>query len=79
MDIAVVFCTLADLQSLFLCDCSAFSGFNQIFCKITETDAAVILNFTGALAVKSPCIAAGAVSDRELAVIFVQPMGDVLD
>ena len=79
MDIAVVFCTLADLQSLFLCDCSAFSGFNQIFCKITETDAAVILNFTGAFIVQTTCIAAGTVTDGKFAVILVEPVGNVFD
>ena len=79
VDIAVVFRSLADLQRLLLGDGTALAGLNQISGEIAQTDAAVILNLTGALAVKTAGVAAGTVADREASLILIQPVGNVLD
>ena len=79
VDIAIVLGTLADLQNFLACDVAAFSGLNQIIGEIAKTDAAVVLNLAGALAKQTARVAAGAVADREVAVIFVEPVGNMLD
>ena len=79
MDVAVLFGALADDQSLFLGDGTALAGFHQILGKIAQADAAVVLDLAGALAVEAPGVAAGAVAHGELALVLVQPVGDVLN
>ncbi len=79
VDVAVLFGALTDLQRLFLGDWTALAGLNQVIGKVTKTDAAVILNLAGALAVETAGVAAGAVADGELPVVLVQPVGDMLD
>ena len=79
MDVAVIRSALADLQNLFLGDAAALAGLYQVVGKIAEADAAVVLDFAGALTVQAAGIAAGTVANRELTIIFVQPVGDVLD
>ena len=74
VDIAVFFSTLADVQSLFLGNRAALAGFNQVLGKVAETDAAVVLDLAGAFAEETAGIAAGAVTDRKLSFIFVQPV-----
>ena len=79
VDIAVVFRSLADLQRFLFGDGTALAGLDQIGGEIAQTDAAVVLNLTGALAVKTAGVAAGTVADGEAALILVQPVRDVLD
>ena len=78
MDIAVVLCTLADLENFFLGNLVTLAGFCEVVCKVTYTDAAVVLHFAGALTGCTAGIAAGAVADGEV-VIFVKPVGDMLN
>ena len=79
MNVTVVFGSLADFEHFFLGNGTALAGFYQVSGKVTKTDAAVILDLTGALAIKTTGIAAGTVSDGELSVILVQPVGNVFD
>ena len=79
VNVAVLLGALTDLQGLFLGDAAALAGLYQILGKIAQADAAVVLNFAGALAVQTAGVAAGAVANREAALILIQPVGDVLD
>ena len=77
--IAVVLGALANLKHLFFRDVAALSGLNKVVSKITETDAAIILDLAGALAVKPTCVAAGAVTDGKMTVILFKPVGNMFD
>ena len=79
VNVAVLLGTLADVQGLLLGDGTALAGLDQILGKVAQTDAAVVLDLAGALAVETAGVAAGAVADGELAVVLIQPVGDVLD
>ena len=74
VDIAVLLGALADMERFFLGDVASLAGLYQIVGIVAETNAAVILDFTGALAGDAPCVAAGAVADGELAVLLVEPV-----
>ena len=78
VDIAVVLGPFADLKCFFFGNATAFAGLYQVVGEIAETDAAVVLNLTGALAEQSAGITAGAVTNGQFSVILVQPVRNVL-
>ena len=72
-------CSFTSLQGLFLCNIMAASGVHAPFRKIAQTDAAFLFNGSVALAADSLLAAAGADTDGELAVVFVEPVRDMLE
>ena len=60
-------------------DRTALAGLDQVVGEVAQADAAVVLDLAGALAVEAAGVAAGAVADGELAVVLVEPVGDMLD
>ena len=79
VDVAVLLGALADLQRLFLGDAATLAGLYQVLGKVAQADAAVVLNFAGALAIQAAGVAAGTVAHGKAALVLVQPVGNVLN
>ena len=80
MDVAVVLCLLQDLNGLFVGDVLVvLAGLGTVLCKLADAHAPVVLHVTGALAADGLGTAAGADAHADLAFIFLQPVGQILD
>ena len=76
---AVALCPLTDLKCLLLGDVVPAARIHTPLCEIPETDAAFLFDRAIALPADPLLPAAGTDPDGELAVILLEPVGDVLD
>ena len=79
MDKAVTFCTPEDLHSFFLRDVAAGMPLDAELSQVTDTYAELALDLSVAFSTHSLLLTAGALSDTDLSVVLIEPVGDALE
>ena len=79
VDIAVVLGALENLHRLIIGDAAALAGLETVVTKLTDGNTQLVLQLAAALSLNAHRIAAGAVTDTDVPLILLQPVGDVLD
>ncbi len=79
MDIAAVLGLLEDLHSLFIGDIAAVVRLAAVVSKVADADAPLAFHVAGALAADALLLAAGAHGHADVALVLLQPVGQVLD
>ena len=79
VDIAAVLGLLEDLHSLFIGDIAAVVRLAAVVGKVADADAPLAFHVAGALAADALLLAAGAHGHTDVALVLLQPVGQVLD
>ncbi len=79
MDVAFFFRFVQDLHRLVVSDVVSHAGLAAVVREIADADAPVLFDIAGALTADPLLFAAGADPDADLAFIFFQPVGEMLD
>ena len=79
VDIAAILGLLEDLHSLFIGDVVAMVRLAAVIGKVADADAPLAFHVAGALTADALLLAAGAHGHTDVALVLLQPMGQVLD
>ena len=79
VDIAAILCLLEDLHGLFISDVAAVVRLAAVVSEVTDADAPLAFYIAGALAADALLLAAGAHGHADVALVLLQPVGQVLD
>ena len=79
MDIAAILGLLEDLHRLFIGDVVAMVRLAAVIGKVADADAPLTFHVAGALTADALLLAAGAHGHTDVALVLLQPMGQVLD
>ena len=79
MDIAAILSLLEDLHGLFIGDVAAVVRLTAVVSEVTDADAPLAFHVAGALAADALLLAAGAHGHADVALVLLQPVGQVLD
>ena len=79
VDIAAILGLLEDLHRLFIGDVVAMVRLTAVVSEVTNADAPLAFHIAGALAADALLLAAGAHGHADVALVLLQPVGQVLD
>jgi len=79
MDIAAILGLLENLHGLLICNVVAVVGLAAVIRKVAHADAPLGLHIAGALAADALLLAAGANGHADMALVLLQPVGQMLD
>ena len=79
VDVAFLLGFMEDVQSFFVCDVVSHTGLAAVVSEIADTDAPVLFDVTGTLAADPLLLPAGTDADADMAFVFLQPVGQMLN